>query len=150
MKVPRKYMGTQGNNLLNNLASQATSKGLPVKLGETVNVSMVMGGSITNPSIKTALKEAAGDMIQDAKEQVINTVQQRIDSTKQVVKDSLKEVKKQVVEGVKDELKNKLFGKDTTSKADSTPKKKPAETIKNTLGNLLNKKKKAPADSTKQ
>ena len=149
MKVPRKYMGTQGNNLLNSLATQASSKGIPVKLGETVNVSVVMGGSIANPTIKTALKEAAGDMVQDAKQQAVTMVQQKIDSTKQTLKDSAKEVKKQVVDELKGQLSNKLFGKDTTSKADSTPKKKPAETIKNTLGNLLNKKKKPAADSAK-
>jgi uncharacterized protein involved in outer membrane biogenesis len=149
MKVPRKYMGTQGNNLLNSLATQASNKGIPVKLGETVNVSMVMGGSMTNPTIKTALKEAAGDMVQDAKQQAVNMVQQKIDSTKQTLKDSAKEVKKQVVEDLKGQLKDKLLGKDTTNKADTTPKKKPAETIKNTLGNLLNKKKKPAADSAK-
>ncbi len=44
MKVPRKYLGTQGNNLINNLATQASNKGIPVNLGETVNLNVKMGG----------------------------------------------------------------------------------------------------------
>jgi hypothetical protein len=145
MKVPRKYLGTQGNNLVNGLASQATSKGIPVKLGDVVNLSIKMGGSITNPSIKTDLKEAAGDLAQDLKQQATDFAQQKIDSTKKTVKDSLNVVKKQVVGDLKNQVSDKLFGpKDSTQKSttniDST-KKKAEETIKGTLKGLFKKKK---------
>lgn len=144
MKVPRKYLGTQGNNLVNGLASQATSKGIPVKLGETVNLNIKLGGSITNPSIKTDLKEAAGDAIQDMKAQAVSFAQQKIDSTKKTVKDSIAVVKNQVVSGLKDEVKNRLLGgADSTKKGgnmDST-KKNAEATIKNTINGLFKKKK---------
>jgi hypothetical protein len=145
MKVPRKYLGTQGNNMVNGLAAQATAKGIPVKLGETVNLNIKMGGSITNPSIKTDLKEAAGDAVQDMKAQAVNFAQQKIDSTKKTVKDSIAVVKTQVVAGLKDEVKNRLLGSsDSTKKSgnlDST-KKNAEATIKNTLNGLFKKKKK--------
>jgi hypothetical protein len=145
MKVPRKYLGTSGNNLVNGLASQATAKGIPVKLGETVNLNMKMGGSISNPSIKTDLKEAAGDAVQDMKAQAVTFAQQKIDSTKKTVKDSIAVVKNQVVSGLKDEVKNRLLGSsDTTKKSgnlDST-KKNAEGTIKNTINGLFKKKKK--------
>jgi hypothetical protein len=152
MKVPRKYLGTQGNNLLNNLAAQASSKGVPVKLGDVVDLNIKMGGSITNPSIKTDLKEVAGDAIKDMQQQAIDFAKAKTDSVKQTVKDSLTVVKNQVVSVLKDELKNKVLGnKDSvkTNNLDST-KKKAEQTIKKTFNNLLNKKKKQPADSTKQ
>lgn len=146
MKLPRKYLGTQGNNLLNNLASQANNKGIPVKLGDIVNLNIKMGGSLTNPSIKTDLKEVAGDAIQDMKEQAADFAKQKIDSAKSTVKDSLNAVKKQVVEDLKGELKDKIFGnKDTIGAKPDTSKntkKKAEQTIKNTFNNLLNKKKK--------
>ncbi|MBS1655528.1 MAG: AsmA-like C-terminal region-containing protein, partial [Bacteroidetes bacterium] len=150
MKVPRKYLGTQGNSLLNNLATQAASKGVPVKLGDVVDLNIKMGGSITNPSVKTDLKETAGDAMKDLQQQAADFAQQKIDSTKQTMKDSLNKVKNQVVTDLKDQLQNNVFGKKDSTKTnniDST-KKKAEQTIKNTLGNLLNKKKKTTADTT--
>jgi hypothetical protein len=151
MKVPRKYLGTQGNNLLNGLASQASSKGIPVKLGDVVDLSIKMGGTLTSPSIKTDLKEVAGDAVKDMQQQAVDFAKAKADTVKQTVKDSLTAVKNQVVAGLKDELKNKILGNKDTAKGnnvDST-KKKAEQTIKNTIGNLF-KKKKQPADTTKK
>ncbi len=151
MKVPRKYLGNEGNNLINNLASQASNKGIPVKLGDVVDLNIKVGGSLTNPSIKTDLKEAAGDAIKDLQQQAVDFAKAKADTVKQTVKDSLNVVKTQVVNDLKEELKDKLLGnKDSTktNNLDST-KKKAEQTLKNTFNNLLNKKKKQPADSTK-
>ena len=145
MKVPRKYLGSQGNALVNNMATQAASKGIPVSLGEVVDLNVRMGGSITNPVLKTDLKQAAGDATKELKQQAVTFVQQKTDSARQVVKDSLTVVKKQVVNDVKDELARQLLGtKDSTGNAKplENTKKKAEETIKNTLGGFLNKKKK--------
>jgi hypothetical protein len=152
MKVPRKYLGTQGNNLLNNLAAQAGSKGIPVKLGDMVDLNIKMGGSLSNPTIKTELKEVAGDAIKEMQQQAVDFAKQKIDSAKQKVKDSLTVAKNQVVSDLKDELKNKILGnKDSTktNNLDST-KKKTEQTLKNTFNNLFNKKKKQAGDSTKK
>lgn len=152
MKLPRKYLGTQGNNLVNGLVTQATSKGIPVKLGETVNLNIKMGGSLTNPSIKTDLKEVAGDAVEDLKQQATDFAQQKIDSAKQTIKDSVNAVKNQVVNDLKEQLKDKVFGNKDSVKSNNidTTKKKAEQTIKNTLNNLLNKKKKPATDTTKQ
>jgi hypothetical protein len=152
MKVPRKYLGTQGNNLVNGLATQATSRGIPVKLGDMIDLNVKMGGSMTNPSIKTDLKQVAGDAVQELKQQAVDFAQQKIDSTKKTIKDSVNVVKNQVVNDLKDELKNKILGnKDSAQKSgniDST-KNKAEKTIKNTLKDMFNKKKKPAVDSTK-
>lgn len=150
MKVPRKYLGTQGNNLINGLATQASNKGIPVTLGETVNLNVKMGGSLTNPSIKTDLKEVAGDAVADMKQQAVDFAQAKADSAKQRVKDSVNSVKNQVITDVKENIKDKLFGnKDSvkTNSPDST-KKKAEQTIKNTINDLFKKKKKAAVDTT--
>lgn len=151
MKVPRKYLGNQANALINNLATQALSKGIPVNLGDIVNLSVKMGGSLTNPTIKTDLKEAAGNVTEQLKEQAADFVKAKLDSAKQKTKDSLTAVKNQVAEVAKEELKNQIFGKkDSTASGNSldSSKKKTEETIKNTLNNLFRKKKPA-ADTTK-
>ncbi len=146
MKVPRKYLGTEGNNLINGLASQASNKGVPVKLGDIVNLNVKMGGSISNPSIKTDLKEVAGDAVADLKQQAADFAKEKVDAEKQKIKDSAIVVKNQVLNDVKEDLKSKLLGsKDSTQNTgniDST-KKKAEQTIKNTLDGLFKKKKKS-------
>jgi len=145
MKVPRKYLGSEGNNLVNSLATEASSKGIPVKMGDVVNLNVKMGGSISNPSIKTDLKEVAGDAVADLKQQAVDFAQEKMDAEKQKIKDSVNVVKNQVVSDVKEDLKSRLLGsKDSTQKTsnlDST-KKKAEQTVKNTLGGLFKKKKK--------
>jgi gas vesicle protein len=150
MKVPRKYLGAEGNNLINNLASQAAGKGIPVKLSDVVNLNIKVGGKITDPTIKTELKEVAGDAIKDMQQQAFDFAKAKVDTVKQTVKDTLASVKKQVVSDLKEEAKNKLFGnKDSvkTNNLDGT-KKQTEQTIKNTLNNLFNKKKKPASDTT--
>jgi hypothetical protein len=144
MKIPRKYLGNTGNELVNNLASQATNKGIPVNVSDVVNLNVKMNGSITNPVLKTDLKESAGDMSKELKQQATAFVQQKVDSTKQTVKDSLNVVKNQVVKDAKSELTKQLTGeKDTANKGTSLQdtKEKAQETLKKTLGGFLKKKK---------
>ena len=151
MKVPRKYLGSAGNTLVNNLAAQATAKGIPVALADVVDLNVKMGGSISNPIIKTDLKQAAGDATKEMKEQATAFVQQKIDSTRQTVKDSLTVVKKQVVNDVKAEIGKQIFGaKDSTQNGApiQNTKEKATETLKNTFGGLLKKKKSNKSDSS--
>jgi hypothetical protein len=152
MKVPRKYFGDQGNDLLNNLASQATKKGVPVKLGDIVDLNIKMGGTLTNPTIKTELKEVAGDAVKEMQKQAVVFAKAKADTVKRTVKDTLSSVKTQVVSDVKSDIKSRLLGtKDSsnTSNIDST-KNKAGQTVKNTLNSLFNKKKKPATDTTKK
>lgn len=141
MKVPRKYLGTSGNNLVNGLVTQANSKGIPVKMDDMIDLNVKLGGTISNPTIKTDLKEVAGDAVQNLEQQAKDFAQQKVDSAKQTIKDSLTSVKKQVTEDVKKEVLKQLSGnKDSLSgnSADTT-KKNVEKTIKNTLKNILKK-----------
>lgn len=151
LKVPRKYLGNEGNNLLNNLASQASNKGIPVNLGEIVNLNIKMGGSISNPSIKTDLKEVAGDAVKDMQQQAVDFAKAKADTVKQALKDTLTSVKNQVVKDLKEEAKNRLLGnKDTANKNNpDSIKKKTGDAVKQTFDNLF-KKKKPATDTTKK
>lgn len=152
MKVPRKYLGNQANSLVNELAAKATAKGVPVNMGETVNLLMKMGGTLTNPTLKTELKEAAGNAAEELKNQALNFAKEKADSAKAMIKDSANALKKEITndikKGIENELRNKLFGKDTTAIKDTASgkpledtKKKSEQKVKNTLDKLLNKKK---------
>jgi hypothetical protein len=149
MKVPRKYLGNEGNNLLNGLVTQATNKGIPVKMGDIVDLSVKMGGSITNPSLKIDLQKVVGDATNELKEQAKDFAQQKIDSARARARDTLNIVKDKVKDEVKDKLLEQVFGKDTTKTANpaDTAKRKTGDAIKNKLKGLLDKKKKPVADS---
>jgi hypothetical protein len=151
MKIPRKYLGNEGNNLVNGLITQATSKGIPVKLSDMVDLSVKMGGSITNPSIKIDLQKVVGDASDELKEQAKDFAQQKIDSAKARAKDSLNVIKDKVEDKAKEKILEQVFGKDTTktnNPADTSKKK--ADPLKDKLKNIFIKPKKPAVDTTKK
>ena len=151
MKVPRKYLGSEGNNLVNGLITQATSKGIPVKLSEMVDLSVKMGGSISNPSLKIDLQKVVGDAADELKEQAKDFAQQKIDSAKARAKDSLNVIKDKAKEEAKEKILEQVFGKDTTktnNPADTSKKK--ADPIKDKIKNIFIKPKKPATDTTKK
>lgn len=152
LALPRSLMGKQGNTLVNNLVTQANSKGIPVSVGDSVYLNVLMGGNITKPSLKTDLKEVAGDALNNLKEQAATLVKNKIDSAKNTLKDSLQQVKNDALSAAKDELKKQLLGgKDSTDsgKPLQNAGKAAEKTLNNTLKGLLNRKNNTK-DTTKQ
>jgi hypothetical protein len=156
LKLPRALMGEKGNQYVNNLVTQVNNKGVPVKLSDVVNLNVKMGGTISNPQLKTDLKQSATNLADDMKQQAADFAKQKIDSTKTAVKtavkDTLASAKKQVTQALKDEVGKQLFQRNDSAGAStsSDPKKKLEETGKGLIDNLNPfKKKKKTADTTK-
>jgi hypothetical protein len=139
LKVPRELIGTKGNELVNNLASQVAAKGVPVKLGETVNFNVKMLGTISNPDIRLDLKETASSLADDIKDQAKDFAQAKIDSSRKAVKDTVESVKKEVVKQATDRLKDELFGRKDTAAADTSKTKapQPADRLKESGKGLI-------------
>ena len=151
MKLPRALMGTQGNQFVDNLVKSVNAKGVPLNVGETVNLKMAMGGTIKSPTLKVDLKQTGETLVQQMQQQVKDFAQAKIDSAKNAAKDTLNSIKKQLSDAAKEELRKKLFGnKDTVAVKDSTPVKnsgeKTKESVKGLLDNLLKKKPKDTAN----
>jgi hypothetical protein len=105
-----------------------------------------MRGNLNDPTIKTDLKESAGDATAELSQQAVDFAKAKVDSTKHLVKDSMSVIKKEVAANLKQEATKQLFG--GSDSTDSKPsmdetKKKAESTIKNTLGGFLKKKKKS-------
>ena len=158
MKVPRSMMGSDANNLINNLAQQANNKGIPVKISDYINLKINMVGTITNPQIKTALNSAGTDLSTDVKQQAAVFAKQATDSIKTVVnaktneaKDSAIAIKNQAIKDLQKDLGNVISGqKDSTGGSPKTlenTQKNAEQTLRNTFDNLFNKKK-TPKDTT--
>ena len=152
MKLPRSLMGSKGNNLVNGLVSQANARGIPVSVGDEVDLNIKMEGTITRPVIKIDMKQTASGMTDAFKAQASAFAQQKTDSVKQVVsatgkslKDSATSLKEQTVKGLKQDLINKLTNEKDSSATDfgtmDKTKKSAEQTLKNTFNGLMRKKK---------
>jgi hypothetical protein len=143
-------MGSAGNNLINGLAAQAQNKGIPVNIGDSVHLQVLMAGNILKPSLKTDLRESANNL----KAQATELVKNKIDTIKNTVRDSVNQIKNNAVNSLKNELKNQLSGKkDSTQTGSGKPLenvgRQAGEAAKNTLNSLFGKKKSNAADTTK-
>ncbi len=148
LKLPRALMGTQGNQFVDNLMTAVNAKGIPLKVGETVNLKLAMAGTIRNPTLQIDLKQTGETLADQMKEQVKDFVQAKIDSAKNAVKDTLASLRKQLELAAKEELAKKIFGvKDTTAIRDSTPIKDPQDKTKESINGLLELLKKKQKDS---
>ena len=130
LSIPRSMMGGEANNMVNGLVSQAAGKGVPVKLGDKVNLTVTIGGTMTSPKIETNLKSVAGDAVSAVKDEIKAEVTKKVDSVKNVVRDTVKAIKTQVVSQAKDELKKQLLG------GGSDTSKKKNDVIKNAGDNV--------------
>jgi hypothetical protein len=122
--VPRAMMGAQANALVNNLLGQATSKGIPIKLGDKVNLTVNITGTTTSPKIETNLKNIAGDAVTSVKDEIKKEVARRVDSVKNVVKDTVKAIKTEVTTKAKEAAKEEI------KQIIADPNKKPADAVK--------------------
>jgi uncharacterized protein involved in outer membrane biogenesis len=94
--IPRDEFGP-ANTALNGMVSSATAKGIPVKLGDNVNVQAIFGGTITNPTVSTNLKEAGGNLADQIKTAVVDTV-------KTIIKDKVTDVKNKACEDAQKQM----------------------------------------------
>ncbi len=156
MKMPRSILGGAANSLVNGLAKQAADKGIPVNISDSINMNVRMGGTMSNPQLKSGLNSSggAGGSIGDAvKQQATVFAKQAVDSAKTVVnekknelKDSAVAIKNQALKDLSADLGKAISGqKDTAGgKPLQSTQKNAEDALKNTLNGLFQKKKKTP------
>lgn len=152
MKVPREKLGSKANQLVNDLAAKASSKGIAINPGEIINLKINLGGSITKPTVSTDLKGAASSIADDLKQQANDFAAEKkaiadsaIAAARKAVQDSIASVKKQLVQDAGKALKDQLLGgkKDSTGapvKDSLSTKQKVEEAGKGLLKGILKKK----------
>ncbi|MDB5252345.1 MAG: AsmA family protein [Flaviaesturariibacter sp.] len=145
MKVPRHYMGMAGNKLVTGLATTAAVNGIPLALGETINLNVRLGGTITNPTVRTDLTGAAGDAAKDLQAQAVAFAKQKVDSARQTFRDTVASVRKALTDEIRDGIRKQVLGGKDSSGARplDSAKTKTVDRLKNAFGGLLNRKKAA-------
>ena len=116
LKVPRKEFGSAANSALSNMVAEANELGADFSLGETVALGIVIGGTLSDPVIKTELQETGKKVVEEVKEKI---------------KEKFEEKKEEITKDVKEEAQKILD--DANARADQiiAEAEKQAENIRN-------------------
>ena len=68
-EIPRSEFGSQANALVDGLLSQANSKGAKLSMGDKVNLDVLVGGTVSKPTIKTGLNGSGASLMDNLKNQ---------------------------------------------------------------------------------
>jgi hypothetical protein len=102
LDVPRNELG-QGDVAIQNLLNQAESKGVKLKLPETLPVSILMGGTVKKPTIKTDLSEVKKQLVDDIKRQLLGLFDQKKQELQDAAKKEADKAKQQAEQRIRDE-----------------------------------------------
>jgi hypothetical protein len=93
MELPTKLMGNQGQQMVQGWLSKAAgAAGTNATMPDKIHVTALIGGTVTNPQIKTGLKDA----MKDVKNDVVNQVKEVVEQKKEeVIKDAKAEASRQ-------------------------------------------------------
>lgn len=83
MEIPRSTFGGAANNVLENLVSKVNKAGANFSLGETVPVSVLISGLVTDPKVSLDLGESAADLKQGLNEVVQQKKEEAITKVKE-------------------------------------------------------------------
>ncbi len=102
-EIPRSEFGGQANAVLDNLVSQANAKGAGVNVGDKINVNALIGGTVTNPTVKTGLKDAANNVMDDLKKRAEEELQKQKEALENKAREEADKLKNQAEQKVKEE-----------------------------------------------
>jgi len=140
MNIPTSKLPAQATSVLNGLISKANANGATVKLGETIKVNALIGGTVNNPTVKTDLKDAGKAAANELKEKV----KEEFDKQKKDLEDKAKveadRIKKETEDHVKSEVDKAKKEAETKVKAEIEKAKKDAtQKAKDALNSLFKK-----------
>jgi len=67
--IPKNELGSAANTAVSGLLAKASGKGANVSLPENIKINALIGGTVTNPTVKVDLKESGKAVVEDLKEQ---------------------------------------------------------------------------------
>lgn len=77
LDIPRAEFGSNANNVLDGLVKDASKRGVKVSLGDIVPVTLLIGGTATNPKITSGIKSAMAGLAEDMKKQAVAEVEKK-------------------------------------------------------------------------
>jgi vacuolar-type H+-ATPase subunit H len=77
LDIPRSEFGAKANTVLDGLVKDASKKGVNVNLGDIIPVTILIGGTVTDPKITTGIKSAMAGLADDMKKQALAEVEKK-------------------------------------------------------------------------
>jgi hypothetical protein len=146
LSIPRSEFGGAANQVVDNLTSQAASKGLKIEPGDKVKLDVKIGGTVTNPTIKLNLQDMANNMMDNLKDKAkeeLDKQKAELERKAKAEADKLKAQAEAEAQRLKAEAEQKA--KQATDKA-----KAEAERLKKQAEAEAAKKKKEAEDKAKE
>lgn len=92
LEIPRSEFSSAANDFLNGMVKQANDKGANFTLGDMVSLSAGIGGTLSNPTIKTNLKESGKSLMEDVKKQINEEIKKKKEELTQEAKDQAQKI----------------------------------------------------------
>ncbi len=138
MKLPVKSLPSAATGVVSGLFAKANAAGANLKMGETVNVKLNIGGTVSKPVVKTDLKDVAGAAASGLKDQAaaaLDAKKKELEAQAKEKSDSLRREAEDKAKAEADRIKKEAEEK---AKAEAERLKKEAEEkAKKEIGNKL-------------
>ncbi len=146
MQLPTKMLPGAATSVISGLIAQANSKGANMSMGETVNVNVKIGGTVTNPKVETGLKEAAKGAVDDLKAKAAEEIEKQKKELEDKAKAEADRLKKEAEDKAKAESDRLKKEAEAKAKAEADRIKKEAsekakKEVEKGLDNLFKKPK---------
>jgi len=82
LQMPRGQFGGAANSALEGLVAEANKKGTNFSLGDMVDLDIYILGTLTEPQVKTSLKDMATNALDDMKQQLVEEVNKKKEEIK--------------------------------------------------------------------
>lgn len=100
--IPREELGAGANQMLEGLLKEANKLGGNFSLPETISFDVLVGGTLSKPTIKTGLAESGNDLVEKAKEEIIKEISKEVmEKAQQIINEADKQAKKIIAEAEK-------------------------------------------------
>lgn len=138
LKVPSAELGA--GDAVNKLNAQAAGLGMNLKSVESVNVDVLIKGTIDDPKVSVSLKDAVGSIKDEVKEQIKEKITEEVDKAKDEAKKKAREqADKLLAEAEKNAQKIRDETKSAADKIRAETDKQAQDLIKQAGGNPLKK-----------
>jgi vacuolar-type H+-ATPase subunit H len=102
MNIPREELGAGANQLMDNLINEANKLGGNFSLPETISFDVLIGGTLSKPTVKTGLADSGNDLIEKAKEEVIKEIsKEAMQRAQQIIEEADRQAKAIIAEAEK-------------------------------------------------
>jgi hypothetical protein len=95
MNIPTSKLPGAASSAIGGLIASANSKGANLSMAENVKLNLLMGGSVTKPTVSTDLKSTAGNIVDTAKEKVKEEINQKKQELENKAKEEAERLKKE-------------------------------------------------------